>query len=133
LKSESKAQDLLDRNIGSLIVIPAGTTLKLPGSHEPPTYDVKQPMKLSEAASAALGQPDRAFKLYEANRSLLTPKITLPPGTKIKVPQLNWPALVSFGVLVLLMIMVGLGWILRTDPMTGDDVASGVEFDSDRS
>jgi putative OPT family oligopeptide transporter len=133
LNSESKAQDLLDRNIGALITVPAGTTLKLPGSHEPPTYDVKQPMTLGEAAAAALGQSERALKLFEANRSLLTPKITLPAGAQIKVPQLNWPALASFGVLVLLMIVVGLGWILRTDPMTGGAADNGVELDTDRS
>jgi hypothetical protein len=133
LHSESKAQDLLDRNIGTLIVVPAGTKLKLPGNHQPPTYEVKQPMKLGEVAAAALGQADRALKLYEANRSLLTPKISLPAGTQIKVPQLRWPALASFGVLVLLLIIVGLGWMLRSDPMTGSDPTAGAEFGADRS
>ena len=129
----NSVQTLMDLNLDRLIEVPAGTKLKLPAGHEPPTYDVKEKKSLGEVAQAALGQADKAQKIYEANKDLLQPKVTLPAGAQIKVPQLNWPALASFGVLVLLMIVVGLGWILRTDPMTGGESTPGVELDTDRS
>ncbi len=123
-------QALLDLNLDRLIEVPAGTRLKLPAGHEPPTYDVKEKKSLGEVAQAALGQADKAQKIYEANKDLLQPKVTLPAGAQIKVPQLSWPALASFGVLVLLMLVVGLGWILRTDPIASGDSTPGVELDS---
>ncbi len=116
----NKSQELMDLNLGQLIEVPANTTLKLPAGHEPATYLVKEKKPLGEVAAAALGQADKAQRLYEANKKLLEPKVTLPAGAEIKVPQLNWPALAAFGGLVFLMLIVGLGWFLRTDPVTGD-------------
>ena len=127
LGSYTKSQELMDENLDRLIEVPAGTKLKLPAGHEPPTYEVKEKKPLGEVAAAALGQADKARKLYEANKDQLEPKVTLPAGAQIKVPQLNSPALASFGVLVLLMVVVGLGWLLRTDPVIGANV------DADRS
>jgi hypothetical protein len=37
----------------------------------------------------------------------------LTAGSSIRVPQSNWPALVAFGGLTLLLTMVGLGWVLQ--------------------
>jgi putative OPT family oligopeptide transporter len=129
----NSVQTLLDLNLDRLIEVPAGTKLKLPAGHVPPTYEVKDTQPLGDVARAALGQADKAQKIYEANKDLLKPKVTLPAGAQIKVPQLIWPALAAFGFLVLFLIVVGLGWILRTDPMTGGNQANGVELDSDRS
>ncbi len=120
----NKSQELMDLNLGQLIEVPANTTLKLPAGHEPPTYLVREKRPLGEVAVAALGQADKAQRLYEANRDLLEPKVTLPAGAEIKVPQLNWPALAAFGGLVFLMLVVGLGWFLRTDPVAGENEIS---------
>ena len=41
----------------------------------------------------------------------------LAPGTagqlEVNVPQKNWPALVAFGVLTLLLAVVGMGWLMK--------------------
>jgi putative OPT family oligopeptide transporter len=37
-------------------------------------------------------------------------------GAVLKLPQENGPAMIAFGVLLLFLIVVGLGWVLRTPP-----------------
>src|SRR5262249_11659826 len=44
----------------------------------------------------------------------LPPGAALQAGTPIKVPQYNWPSLVIFGGLALLLAMVGMGWVLQS-------------------
>jgi hypothetical protein len=113
----SSVQALLDLNLDRLIEVPANSKLKLPAGHEPATYDVKEKKSLGEVAAAALGSPDKAQKLYEANKDLLEPKVNLPSGTQIKVPQRRWPAVAAFGVLVLFLAIVGVGWLFKSQPI----------------
>lgn len=110
-------QALMDLNLDRLIEVPANTKLNLPAGHVPPTYEVKEKQPLGEVARAALGNEDKAQKLYEANKELLAPKVNLPPGAQIKVPQKQWPALAAFGVLVLFLVSVGLGWLFKSQPI----------------
>ena len=74
-------------------------------------------------ALAALGKADRAQKLYELNQEELTPKVSLPAGAQIKVPQRILPALAAFGLLVLFLLAVGLGWLFKTEPMHSEESA----------
>jgi putative OPT family oligopeptide transporter len=121
LGSVDQAQSLLDLNLDRLIEVPANTKLKLPEGSQPPVYEVKERKTLGEVALAALGKADRAQKLYELNQDDLTPKVNLPAGAQIKVPQRILPALVAFGLLVLFLLLVGLGWLFKTGPMhTGE-------------
>lgn len=122
-----QAQSLLDLNLDRLIDVPANTKLKLPEGSQPPTYEVKERKPLGEVAVAALGKAEKAQKLYELNQDELTPKVTLPAGTQIKVPQRIMPAVIAFALLVLFLLVVGLGWFLKAGPM-----APGESF-NDRS
>ena len=119
LGSEDKAQTIMDMNLDRLIEVPAKTTLKLPKCREddPPTYEVKEKKLLGDVAMVALGDIDKAQKLFELNKDVLAPKVTLPVNAQIKLPQRNWPALVSFGVLVAFLLVVGLGRMLKSGPM----------------
>lgn len=123
--SVDQAQSLLDLNLDRLIEVPAGTKLKLPGNGKPPTYDVKVTKPLGEIASLAVGDPEKAQKLFELNRDALTPKVILPKGAELKVPQKNTPAVVAFLLLTLFLLLVGLGWILKTPPIESTDALNG--------
>jgi putative OPT family oligopeptide transporter len=119
LGSVDKAQTIMDINLDRLIEVPAKTTLKLPKCREddPSTYEVKEKKPLGDVAMVALGDADKAQKLFELNKDVLAPKVTLPAGAQVKVPQRRWPALISFAVLVGFLLVVGLGWMLKSDPM----------------
>ena len=80
------------------------------------TYVVPKDESLGDAAKAALGSADKAQTLYKLNKDPLHPKITLPAGAVLKVPQQTWPAVVAFGLLTLFLVLVGLGWLLRQPP-----------------
>jgi hypothetical protein len=120
--------------------VPAGMVLKLPGER---SYLVKKTMTLQEIAEEALGSGDKAALLAGDNAGQLTiprdvavlgllgsadgallagsalcptPAI-LPAGTELKVPQWTAPALVTFGILTLVLLLVGLGWLLYAPPV----------------
>jgi putative OPT family oligopeptide transporter len=54
----------------------------------------------------------RSQELYKLNKDLEPPTI-LPPGTPVKLPQKTWPALVAFGLLIVLLALVGLSLLFR--------------------
>ena len=55
----------------------------------------------------------KSQEVYELNKADLEPPTTLPAGTRLKIPQQTWPALVAFGALTLLLLLVGLGFLFR--------------------
>jgi hypothetical protein len=85
---------------------------------------------LGEVAVAALGQAEKAQKLYELNKDVLKPKVTLPVGAQVKVPQRNSPGLAAFGLLVLLLLVVGLGWLFKSQPIQGGEATDRKTLES---
>jgi putative OPT family oligopeptide transporter len=119
LGDEDQAQALLDMNLGRLIEVPTAAELTLPKGREPPKFLVREKAPLGDVAKAALGDANKAQKLYELNKDLLAPKTILPAGAELKLPQRDLPGLAAFGVLVLFLVLVGLGWMLKSPPVTG--------------
>jgi hypothetical protein len=85
---------------------------------------------LGEVAVAALGSAEKAQKLYELNQETLTPKVILPVGAEVKVPQRNLPGLVAFGLLVLFLLVVGLGWLFKSQPVNGGEATDRTRRES---
>ena len=95
------------------VPVPAGTTLVLP---EKKTFKVKQAGPLGEVAREVPGGADRVAQLWELNRGALMPEVKIPEGTELRLPQTNAPALAAFGVLCLVLVLVGLGLLFRAPP-----------------
>jgi putative OPT family oligopeptide transporter len=89
--------------------VPAGTRLKLPKER---THSVGEPSYLGDIAQRALGSRAKAALLLELNKEQLRPPDQLPQGARLKVPQHTLPAFLAFAVLVLILALVGLGWLL---------------------
>ncbi len=113
LGTAGKAELLFSLNLDQLVQVPKDAKLKLP---EDKTYTAPKDESLAEAARDALGNADKAQTLYQLNKDELQPAVTLPAGAVLSVPQQTWPALVAFGVLVLFLTLVGLGWLFRQPP-----------------
>jgi putative OPT family oligopeptide transporter len=90
-----------------------GTVLKLPGNKE---HTAEQTATLGTYAEKLLGSADKATLLFDLNEKQVEPAKTLPAGTKLKLPQHNAPALVLFGLLMVFLTLVGLGWLLQAPP-----------------
>ncbi len=95
------------------VPIPAGMTLNLPGDK---TEQVKSNTTLGDIAKTELGSEDKAASLFELNSDRLRPPRSLPIGTEMRLPQHNYPALIAFAVLALLLMVVGFGWIFKSPP-----------------
>jgi putative OPT family oligopeptide transporter len=110
------ADDIKELNEGlaqGYVSVPKGTVLKLPGDR---TETADETAPLSRYAEKWLGSPDKATLLYDLNKDTLQLPKTLPAGTELKLPQRSTPALVLFGLLALLLALVGMGWLLRPPP-----------------
>jgi putative OPT family oligopeptide transporter len=95
------------------VPIPKGTVVKLPRNE---TYTAEAPTYLGEIAETRLGSPDKAQLLLDLNGGPLKLPENLPAGASLKIPQRILPALAAFGVLVVILVLVGLGWLLRSPP-----------------
>jgi len=92
--------------------VPQGTVLALPKNQ---AYQVSQDRFLGDVAEATLGKALRAPLLYDLNAEKLKMPETLPRGTRLRLPQREWPALAAFSLLVLVLTLVGLGrWMITT-------------------
>ena len=105
--------DLNEGLIPQYALVPKGTELHLPGNK---THVVDETAYLSRYAKELLGEADKATLLFDLNKEQLKEPESLPKGTSLKVPQGNALALIMFGALVLLLAVVGLGWVLQTPP-----------------
>lgn len=95
-------------HLPAYIGVPAGRTVKLPGTEQ---YTATAPTTLGNIAAERLGGEHRAALLADLNPDLAPPQ-RLPAGAPIKLPQHQWPALLAFGALMALLMLVGLGWWL---------------------
>jgi hypothetical protein len=110
------AKEIEDLNANELpryARVPAGTRLRLPHNK---AYDVQEDSLLGEIARQLMGSPDKAQVLLDLNKDTLRLPDQLPAGTSIKLPQQTAPALIAFGVLVLVLVLVGLGWLFNPPP-----------------
>ena len=131
LGTAGKAELLFSLNLDQLVQVPKDAKLKLP---EDKTYTAPKDESLGDAAKDALGSADKAQTLYQLNKDALQPAVTLPAGAVLKVPQQMWPALLAFGLLVLFLTLVGLGWLFRPPPTpTARDIPSPVAPQGDPS
>ena len=87
-----------------------GAVLKLPGNKE---HTAEQTATLGTYAEKLLGSADKATLLFDLNEKQVEAAKTLPAGTKLKLPQHNAPALILFGLLMVFLTLVGLGWLLQ--------------------
>jgi putative OPT family oligopeptide transporter len=101
--------------------VPKGTVMKLPRQE---SYTAAKDMNLGEVAEEVLGNSEKARLLFQDNRDRLTLPERLPAGVSLKVPQTNLPALVAFGLLVVFLILVGLGLMLRSPKLPGNETAT---------
>jgi putative OPT family oligopeptide transporter len=76
----------------------------------------KEPTRLGEYANVLLGDPDKAASIFESNKDRIKLPETLPAGAVLKVPQRDRTALFAAGLLVLFLLLVGMGFLLRTSP-----------------
>ncbi len=114
LGTAGKASLLFDLNLDHLIRVPANTSLNLPPQKgvEAKPFVMPKEGDLAEAAKLA-GNPDQAQDIYKLNQDKLERPTMLPPGTLLKVPQQTWPAMVAFGMLTVLLAVVGLGLLFK--------------------
>jgi hypothetical protein len=112
----AQVEELNQPELPRYVPIPKGTVVKLPRNE---TYTADAPTYLGEIAEAKLGSPDKAQLLLDLNADRLKVPENLPVGASLKIPQRNLPALAAFGVLVLFLAVVGLGWLLRSPPAHG--------------
>jgi hypothetical protein len=71
---------------------------------------------LGEFAGRVLGSPDKAASLLDNNKDTLKLPEKLPAGAELKVPQRDLTALLAAGSLVLFLLLVSLGFFLKTPP-----------------
>ena len=93
--------------------VPRGTVLDL-GSQK--TYRSETDTTLGEVAREVEGSQRRAALLYTLNADKLKLPEQLPVGAEIALPQRNSPALILFSALAILLLTVGAGWWLRSNP-----------------
>ncbi len=106
------------KNVAAKTALPDFETIDVPTPFELvlPTEKTIKPEKeitLGDLAKQEFGQTDRAAALWELNKERLSLPEKLPKGAAIKIPQHSWPALVAFGVLTLLLLLVGAGLLLQ--------------------
>ena len=107
----SESYDIRELNEDRLpryVRVRAGTKVRLPKDQ---SHVAERDTTLGEVAIEALGNADKSQLLLDLNANQLPPLDNLPAGAMVKVPQPNWPALATFGGLVLLLLLVGLGFL----------------------
>jgi putative OPT family oligopeptide transporter len=92
------------------VEVPAGTKLDLPGKR---TYVAPQRTTLGEVAAQEAGGAEKAAALLDVNEKRLKLPDRLPAGTALRIPQRNIPALAVFAALAVVLILVGMGWIMK--------------------
>ena len=102
------------------VQVPKGTRLTIPGGK---SYETPDAATLGELADRIEGVAGRSSLLYDLNEKQLKPPAGLPRGAMLALPQHNTPALVAFAILVLLLLMVGLGWLLRSEDVSKQTAA----------
>jgi hypothetical protein len=73
-------------------------------------------MTLGEFAKKTLDAPEKAASLFDLNSDRLRSPQGLPAGVEMRLPQKNFPSLIAFAVLALILLVVGFGWIFKSPP-----------------
>ena len=111
------AKEIVKMNEEDVLAIwakaPKGTTLKLP---ENKTFEVTADTTVGEVAKETLGRSWKAPQVFELNKAILKKPAVLPPEAELNLPQPQWPTLIPFGCLILLLFIVGAGFVLRSPP-----------------
>jgi putative OPT family oligopeptide transporter len=116
-------EELNTNDLPRYVQVPAGTVLKLPKNEE---YEVKKDTDLGELAAELKGSPDKAQLLLDLNKDKLKLPVKLPAGATLKIPQETYPALVAFGALMVFLILVGMGWLLKSPTDEGETSRASV-------
>jgi putative OPT family oligopeptide transporter len=139
LGSESKALKLLDLNKQELVPyvkVEKGTTIRMADYK---TRHIEQDTTLGELAEKEYGSRDKALVLFDRNSEALPDLLEnkgrkplelpasspdgiarleeakeLPAGTVLNLPQKNWPALMLFGLLAVILAAAGIGMIFKS-------------------
>ena len=69
---------------------------------------------LFQVAERSLGSDDKASLLFDLNENQLKLPKSLPTEATLKIPQANWPSLLTFLLLAVFLVLVGKGWLLKT-------------------
>jgi putative OPT family oligopeptide transporter len=109
------------------VTVPANTELKLPGNK---THKATADTLLQDVAAEHLGSADKAQLLFDDNKDRLKLPERLPAGAAVKVPQGNTLALVAFGVLMVFLVLVGMGWLLATPAVAAPSPATAGDGDA---
>jgi putative OPT family oligopeptide transporter len=113
--------ELNENDLQDYVEVKEGTRLKLPGNKP---YDVKKTKRLDELVKDF---PDESYKtatIFDLNKDQLKLPTEVPAGATLKLPQKTAMALVAFGVLVIFLVLVGVGWIMSAPP--GDEANEAV-------
>ncbi len=106
----AEIDELNEDDLPHYVQVPQGMQLILP---EKKTYTVQKSETLGDIAKETLGSTDEATHLLDLNDQKLRLPNSLPVGATVRLPQHNWPSLAIFGVLVLLLAVVGMGWLMQ--------------------
>lgn len=93
------------------VVVPKGAKVVAGGK----TVDVASDTTLGEIARAELGGASKSQMLFEDNKDKLNLALPekLPAGTQLRIPPGNMPPLIAFGLLTLVLVLVGCGVLFR--------------------
>ncbi|MHB1036717.1 MAG: OPT family oligopeptide transporter [Pirellulales bacterium] len=104
-KRTTAIEELNADQLARYVKVAKGSVLTLP-KHE--QYRAVQDTILGEIALETLGRAKMAQTLFDLNKDRLKLPTSLPAGASLKLPQRTWPALAAFGVLAVVLTMVGL-------------------------
>lgn len=118
---ESRVQDLA-KEIAELskaevyqwVIVPAGTSLKLPEGR--PDYVAEADVPLKNVAREVLGRERKARKIFDRNKDKLKLPEEIPAGAPLKLPTSDWPAWLGFAALGLFLLAVGTGRLMPPPP-----------------
>ncbi|HEV3415325.1 MAG TPA: OPT/YSL family transporter, partial [Pirellulales bacterium] len=105
---DDKIIELNRDQLARIAPVPAGIVLKLPSDE---SYRVTRNETLGQLSQELFKSEDKAQQMLELNETVIPVPDRLPPDTRLKLPQHTWPSLAAFGVLALLLLAVGLGWL----------------------
>ncbi len=93
------------------VAVPKGTELKIPRAD---AYIAAEDTTLGQVAEVRLGRGWKAGQIFDANSDKLKLPETLPPSARFSLPQPQWPTFLAFGSLATMLLVVGLGWVLKS-------------------
>jgi hypothetical protein len=103
--------DLNESELPKYVQVSKGTVLALPKDAQ---YTATQNTILGEIALETEHDQDKAALLLDLNRERLRLPDRFPVGAQLKVPQRNGPAVAAFSLLAIVLLLVGLGWLLKS-------------------